>query len=160
MTAFKICDLADAHPTDAHAAEPIFRDFGKRHAFHGKISTVKCFDDNVLVKAALEEPANGRVLVVDGAGSLRCAVMGGNLAALATKNGWSGVVIHGCIRDSEEVDALEIAVKALGTYPVKSHKRGQGERDVPVTFAHCTFRPGEYLYADRDGIIVSAKQLV
>ncbi|MBI2388001.1 MAG: ribonuclease E activity regulator RraA [Deltaproteobacteria bacterium] len=146
-------DLCDARP-DARAAEPLFRDFGGQRAFAGAIATLAVFEDNSLVRTALEEPGQGRVLVVDGRGSLRCALLGGNLAALAEKNGWSGVVVFGAVRDAREIAATKIGVKALAAHPKKSEKRGAGSRDVEVTFAGVTFVPGHHLYADEDGIVV------
>ena len=136
-------------------AEPIFCSFGLRARFGGPVSTVRVFEDNVLVRAALEEPGEGRVLVVDGGGSLRCALLGDRLAALARDNQWAGVVVHGCIRDSAEIDGMDVGVRAMATHPRKSVKRGEGERDVPVAMAGIRIAPGEYLYADEDGVIVS-----
>lgn len=148
-------DLSDAHP-EAQVADPVFADFGGLLDFHGPISTLKVFEDNALVRAALEEPGEGRVLVVDGGGSLRCALVGGNLGALGVKNGWAGIVVNGCIRDSEEIGEQEIGVKALVTHPRKSEKGlHTGHRGKVLTFAGVTFKPGAWLYADADGIVVS-----
>lgn len=152
-------DLCDAHPADVRVAEPLFRDFGGLSAFAGPIATLDVFEDNSLVRTALEEQGEGRVLVIDGRGSLRCALLGGNLAALAEEHGWSGVVVFGAVRDSRELAAAKIGVKALAAHPKKSEKKGAGRRDVPVTFAGITFTPGEWLYADEDGVIVSSKRL-
>jgi len=154
-----ITDLCDAHPNDVRIVDPVFRDFGGLRAFGGPIVTLQLFEDNSLVRDALETPGKGRVLVVDGGGSLRCALLGGNLAAVAEKNGWSGVVVYGAVRDTRELAAAKVGVKALAPHPKKSNKRGLGDRDVIVTFAGVTFKPGEYLYADEDGIIVSARAL-
>ncbi|MGZ3419861.1 MAG: ribonuclease E activity regulator RraA [Polyangiales bacterium] len=151
-------DLSDAH-SDVQIAEPLFRDFGGERAFFGPIATLKLFEDNALVREALESQGEGRVLVVDGAGSLRCALVGGNLAALAEKNGWSGIVVFGAVRDTRELATAKVGVKALAPHPKKSIKKGAGERDVPVTFASVTFNPGAWLYADEDGIIVSESRL-
>lgn len=152
-------DLSDAHPA-AQVCDPIFRDFGGRKSFHGPIATLKVFEDNALVRAALEEKGEGRVLVVDGGGSTRCALVGGNLGQLAVKNGWAGIVVYGCIRDSEEIAGQQVGVKALGVHPRKSEKgRNEAHRDKVVTFAGVTFRPGAYLYADADGIVVSDQSL-
>ncbi|MGZ3451309.1 MAG: ribonuclease E activity regulator RraA [Polyangiales bacterium] len=151
-------DLSDAH-SDVQIAEPLFRDFGGERAFFGPIATLKLFEDNALVREALESQGEGRVLVVDGAGSLRCALVGGNLAALAEKNGWSGIVVFGAVRDTRELATAKVGVKALAPHPKKSIKKGAGERDVPVTFAGVTFNPGAWLYADEDGIIVSESRL-
>ena len=151
-------DLSDAHP-DVQVAEPIFRDFGGRRAFHGPMTTLKLFEDNALVRTALEGPGNGRVLVIDGGGSMRCALLGDQLAELAVRHEWAGVVVFGCIRDSEAIGRLPLGVKALATHPLKSIKRGEGQRDLPVRFAGVTFRPGAWLYADADGVILSDQAL-
>ncbi len=151
---FNTADLCDEHD-NLHVAEPMFRIFGKHRAFHGPIATVKCHEDNSRVREALEEPGEGRVLVVDGGGSMRKALLGDMLGDLAVKNGWAGVVVNGCIRDSDAIDRLDLGVRALATIPVKSIKRGDGQRDVSVSFAGVTFRPGEHLYADADGIVVA-----
>lgn len=152
---FKTTDLCDAYSDILQIAEPIFGDFGGRVAFGGAIVTLKLFEDNSLVRAALEEAGSGRVLVVDGGGSIRCALLGDQLAELAEKNRWAGVVINGCIRDSAAIAAIDIGVKALAVHPLKSVKRGIGERDAPVRFAGVNFVPGHYLYADEDGLVVS-----
>ena len=156
---YATADLSDAHP-EAEIAEPLFADFGGVDRFHGPVVTLKVFEDNALVRAALEEPGNGRVLVIDGGGSLRCALVGGNLAKLGVENGWHGLIVNGCIRDSEEVGELPIGVKALGTHPRKSAKDlHSGHRNRTVAFAGVTFRDGQWLYADSDGILVSAVAL-
>lgn len=148
-------DLSDSHP-EAQVCEPIFADFGGRLAFHGPIRTVKVFEDNAAVRAALETAGEGAVLVVDGGGSTRCALFGGNLGQLAVKNGWAGVVVYGCIRDSEEISQQEIGLKALGTHPRKSEKGlHSAVNNRVVSFAGVSFRPGAWLYADADGILVS-----
>ncbi|NWG31994.1 MAG: ribonuclease E activity regulator RraA [Rhodocyclaceae bacterium] len=152
-------DLCDAHEGKVRIAAPIFRSFGKRHAFHGPIATLKLFEDNGLVRQTLDEPGGGRVLVIDGGGSLRCALLGDQLAALAVKNGWSGIVVWGCIRDSAVIATLDLGVLALATHPQKTVKKNLGESGVPVCFAGVEFRPGEWLYADADGLIVSASPL-
>lgn len=148
-------DLSDAHP-EAQVAEPIFGDFGGRITFHGPIRTVKVFEDNAMVRALLEERGEGHVLVVDGGGSTRCALVGGNLGQLGVDNGWVGIVVYGYIRDSEEIAGQDIGVKALGTHPRKSEKGlHNGKREKVVSFAGVTFTPGAWLYADADGIVVS-----
>ncbi|MEQ1439516.1 ribonuclease E activity regulator RraA [Fontimonas sp. SYSU GA230001] len=148
-------DLSDAHP-EAQVAEPIFGDFGGRIAFHGPIKTIKVFEDNALVRATLEKPGEGRVLVVDGGGSTRCALVGGNLGQLAVKNHWAGIVVYGYVRDSEEIAEQDVGVKALGTHPRKSEKGlHSAVEDKVVSFAGVTFKPGAWLYADADGIVVS-----
>ena len=156
---FATTDLSDAHP-EAQVCEPEFGDFGGNLAFHGAIKTLKVFEDNALVRATLETPGEGRVLVVDGGGSRRCALVGGNLGALGVKNGWAGIVVNGCIRDSEEIAAQDIGVKALGLHPRKSEKGlHSAHADKVVTFAGVTFKPGAWLYADADGIVVSDQPL-
>lgn len=152
-------DLSDAHP-ETQVCDPIFRDFGGNKAFHGPIATLKVFEDNALVRAALEEKGEGRVLVVDGGGSARCALVGGNLGQLAVKNGWAGIVVYGYIRDSDEIAGQAVGVKALGTHPRKSEKGlHSAHRDKAVHFAGATFRPGAWLYADADGVVVSDKPI-
>jgi regulator of ribonuclease activity A len=148
-------DLYDAHGEALQVAAPLFRDFGKRVAFDGPISTVKLHEDNALLKKALEEPGAGRVLVVDGGGSLRCALLGDNLATLGAKNGWAGIVLFGCVRDADVLGTIDFGVKALATNPRKSGKTGAGQRDVTVRFADVEWRPGEHLFADRDGIVTA-----
>lgn len=152
-------DLSDAHP-EAPVAAPAFRDFGGRTAFHGPIKTIKVFEDNALVRATLETPGEGRVLVVDGGGSDRCALVGGNLGVLGVNNGWAGIVVYGYIRDSAEIATQAIGVKALGVHPKKSEKGlHSAVADKPVTFAGVRFESGHWLYADADGILVSAQPL-
>ena len=133
---------------------------GKRVAFCGPAATVKVFEDNALIADALNTAGDGRVLVVDAGGSLRCAVFGGNLAAAAAKNGWAGVVVNGCVRDSAEIDAVDIGVRALARHPRRPAKRGEGQRDLPVTLLGVIVKPGEWIYADADGVLVSASALV
>lgn len=156
---YQTADLCDEFSDILQIAEPIFGDFGGVDSFSGPISTIKTFEDNSLVRSAVEGPGNGGVLVVDGGASMRCALFGDNLAALAVENGWSGVVINGCIRDSREIGDMNLGLKALSTHPLKSVKRNLGDAGVPVTFAGITFTPGHYLYADLDGIIVAQEKL-
>lgn len=152
---FNTTDLSDAHP-EAQVCDPVFRDFGGRKAFHGPIKTLKLFEDNALLRTVLEAAGEGRVLVVDAGGSMRCAVLGGNLGQLAVKNHWAGLVVHGCIRDSEEIAIQPVGVKALAVHPRKSEKGlHSAHADRVVSFAGVTFRPGAWLYADQDGIVVS-----
>ena len=152
---FKTADLFDGHEDRVQVCEPIFRDFGGRSRFTGSAATVKCFEDNTQVKAALAESGEGRVLVVDAGGSLRCAMLGDLIAASAVKNGWAGVLLNGCLRDSVEISGMDLGVKALATNPRKSLRRGEGQRDIPVAFAGASFRPGDWIYCDEDGILVS-----
>ena len=156
---FKTADLFDDQGDRVQVCDPLFRDYGGRSRFSGPVATVKCFEDNSLVKAALGEPGEGRVLVVDAGGSLRCAMLGDMLAASAVENGWSGVLMFGCVRDSVEIAGMNLGVKALGTNPRKSEKRGEGQRDLPVSFAGVSFRPGDFVYCDEDGILVCADSL-
>lgn len=148
-------DLYDTHGEALRVLAPLFRDYGGRRAFCGPVSTVKVFEDNSLVRAALEEPGAGRVLVVDGGGSLRCALVGDNLALLGQQNGWAGILVYGCIRDAAPIAAIDIGVKALATNPRKSIKKGEGERDVVVRFAEVGIAPGDHLYADEDGVVLA-----
>jgi regulator of ribonuclease activity A len=143
-----------------HLAHPIFRDFGGASRFGGEIETLRVYEDNALVRQVLETAGGGRVLVVDGGGSLRTALVGGRLATLARNNGWSGLVVNGCVRDSAEIRKISLGVKALNTSPLGSGKGGAGERGETVSFAGVTFSPGQFLYADDDGVIVAEKRLV
>ena len=152
-------DLCDEFGDEVHVAHPIFRDWGGVERFAGPISTLRVHEDNALVRQALETDGRGRVLVVDGGGSLRTALVGGNLAALAQKNGWAGMVVHGCVRDAVELAASQVGIKALAAVPRRSAKDGAGARDVEVTFAGVTFVPGHWLYADRDGVVVAQRRL-
>lgn len=156
---FSTADLCDAHDGKVRVATPILRSFGGKSAFHGRIATLKLFEDNGLVRKTLDTPGDGRVLVIDGGGSLRCALLGDQLAALAVKNGWSGIVIWGCIRDSTAIGAMDLGVFALATHPQKTVKKNLGDPEVTVTFAGIDFVPGEWLYADPDGLIVSTVKL-
>jgi regulator of ribonuclease activity A len=157
-------DLCDANE-DALAAgalrvfDPGLVALGGRVAFAGPAATLKVFEDNALIAEAVKAPGEGRVLVVDAGGSRRCAVFGGNLAAAAARNGWAGVIINGCVRDSGEIDAADIGVRALALHPRRPAKRGEGQRDVAVAFLGVTLRPGEWIYADADGVLVSSTAL-
>ena len=156
---FTTADLYDKYGDDLKVALPIFKDYGAKRIFHGPISTVKAYEDNSLVRSALGEPGEGRILIVDGDESLRCAMLGDMLAKLGMENGWSGIIVFGCIRDADVIATIDIGVKALNTNPRKSLKRGLGDRDIPVSFAGITFNVGEYIYADTDGVIVSEKKI-
>lgn len=151
-------DLCDAHKADSdgnfRVLPPVFRDYGKRSRFAGLVSTVKCFEDNSFVKAALEEPGLGRVLVVDGGASLRRALVGGNIAAAAAKNGWAGVVVDGCVRDSAELAQCDIGIRALALMPMPTERRNAGQRDVSLHIRGVRVLPGDWLVADEDGIVV------
>ena len=156
-----LCDDFEADlGTSLRVVAPMFQRYGGRTSFFGQIVTLKIFEDNSLVRTAFAEDGKGKVLVIDGGGSLRCALVGDQLAILAQKNGWEGVVGYGCIRDSGDINGIDIGVRALNTHPQKSIKKNVGDRDIAVTFGGVTFNPGEWLYADEDGVLVSAKPLV
>ena len=158
MITFATCDLCDLHKNDASGAlrvmPPVFRDFGGVQKFAGPVVTVKCFEDNTHVKAFVESPGEGRVLVVDGGGSLRRALLGGNLGGAAEKNGWAGIVIHGAIRDVGELAVLKIGIRALASIPIPTDRQNQGLKELPVQIEGIWIHPGEWLYADADGVIV------
>jgi regulator of ribonuclease activity A len=152
-------DLCDRFGDLLQVAEPCFRDYGGMVAFAGAIETLKLREDNALVRRVLETPGRGRVLVVDGEGSLRSALVGGQLAALAAENDWRGIVVHGAVRDAAELAAAATGIKALALSPRKSGKAGTGAQGVPVSFAGVTFTPGHFLWADADGIVVAERDL-
>ena len=169
---FSTCDLCDAQRADTsgnfRVLAPFFKDFGGVQKFCGRVETVKCFEDNSLVKAAVDSPgwletSAGRVakvLVVDGGGSLRKALLGGNLAAAAARNGWAGVVVDGCVRDLEELKEAELGIRALAAMPMPTDKRNEGQSQIPVRIQGTWVRPGDWLYADADGVVVSANPLI
>ncbi len=157
---FTTADLCDEFESVVRVAEPLFRDYGGSTSFWGQVSTVEVFEDNVIVSETLEMDGRQQVLVVDGRASTRCALLGDRLAQLACDNGWTGIVVNGCIRDSSEIADIPLGVKALHAVPKKSGKEGTGKRNVAVRFAGITFAPGQYLYADTDGIIVSDRNLL
>lgn len=159
MTEFVLPDLCDAYGDAVTVLEPMFSNFGGRDAFGGPVVTVKCFEDNSLVAEQVARPGKGQVLVVDGGGSLRCGLLGDNLADKAAANGWAGVLIYGCVRDVDALAMIELGVQALAPHPRKSVKRGLGDLNVPVTFGGTTLRPGQHLYADNNGVIVSEDAL-
>ena len=158
---FTTADLCDKYADEEHfqIAEPILKNFGGKSVFSGQITTLKVFEDNVLVRKTLEEQTNNRILVVDGGGSHRCALLGNDIATLAYNNGWQGIIIYGCIRDSVELSQIPVGIRALRTHPLKSHKKGLGDRDILITFGGVNFKKDHYLYADHDGIIVSETML-
>lgn len=156
---FKTADLCDDFSDNLQVVTPMFQSFGAHKRFSGTTQTVKIFEDNVLVREMLSEKVDNDVLVIDGGGSLRCALLGDMLAEMGYKNGWSGVVIYGCIRDSSDINSMPIGVPAIQTNPLKSITKGWGDKNIPVTFAGATFNPSEYLYADQDGIVLSQKAL-
>jgi regulator of ribonuclease activity A len=156
---FRTADLCDRYSDELEVCEPLFRDYGGRRTFHGPVATVKCFEDNSRVRELVAEPGGGRVLVIDAGGSLRRAVLGDLLAQKALENGWTGVIVYGCLRDSAAIGQMELGVKALGTCPLKTDKRNEGQRDLLVRFASATFHPGDFVYADEDGIVVARRAL-
>ena len=162
--AFATCDLCDVHKNDCsgefRVLPPVFKNFGGMARFSGPVSTVKCSEDNSLVKAAVDSPGEGRVLVVDGGASLRRALVGGNLGAAAAKNGWAGVVVDGCVRDVIELAQCSVGLRALAAMPLPTEKRQEGQRDSPVQIQGVWGRPGDWLYADEDGMVVMASPLV
>jgi regulator of ribonuclease activity A len=163
MLKFSTCDLCDAHESDTSGAfrvlPDVFKSYGGRAAFAGITVTLRCPEDNSRVREAVAEPGAGRVLVVDGLGSLRRALVGGNLAATAAKNGWAGIVVNGAVRDVAELQAAGLGIKALALCPQRTDKQGLGARDVPVQIQGVWVRPGDWVYADADGVVVSATQL-
>lgn len=153
-------DLCDDHPNDVRVLTPMFNNYGGKKNFCGEAVTIKCFEDNSLVKEQAGQPGNGKIMVVDGGGSLRKALLGDMIAENAVKNGWEGFIIFGCIRDVDAIAALDLGVQALNTIPLKTEKRGIGDLNVPVTFGGQTIAPGEFIYADNNGVIVSQKALM
>ena len=158
FTTANLCDTY-SETDNFQIAEPLFMSYGANSAFCGQITTLKTFEDNVLVRTVLEEKVQNRVLVIDGGGSHRCALVGNHLATIAIDNGWQGIVIYGCIRDSAMIAQLPIGIRALHAHPLQSHKKDHGDRDLLVSFAGVNFKKDHYLYADMDGIVVSATML-
>ena len=152
-------ELCDRYPEDVRILEPMLGNFGGRERFSGQIVTIKAFEDNSLVREQVALPGEGRVLVVDAGGSMRRAMLGDMLAEKASVNGWSGIIIYGCIRDVNAIADLDIGVQALGAHPLKTDKKGVGELNVPVRFGGVDFIPGEYCYADNNGVLVSSVAL-
>ena len=156
----KTTDLCDAHIEKLRVGEPIgFKDYGGRKIFNGEIVTLKCFENNPMVRNTLSQNGEGKVLVVDGGGSLRCAMLGDQLGELAVKNKWNGVIVYGCVRDSADLMKLDVGVKALNTHPCKSSRKIEGQENIQVRFAGIDFIPGEFVYCDEDGILVSKEKL-
>lgn len=158
--AFVLPDLCDEHADIVRVAEPLFSSFGGRPAFGGPIRTIKCFEDNSLVAERVREPGEGAVLVVDGGGSTRCALVGDNVARLAGENGWAGLLVYGCVRDVDELARIDVGVQAVGSHPLRSIKRGVGLRDVVVDFAGLRFVPDQFVYCDRNGVVVAPIDLL
>ena len=153
-------DLCDQYPDLIQVVEPMFSNYGGRERFGGEIVTVKCFEDNSCVKKLVATEGHGRVMVVDSGGSMRRACLGDMLAEKASVNGWSGLIIYGCIRDVDEIMATDIGVQALGSHPMKTDKKDIGEIGISISFGGVTFNPGDYLYADNNGIVVASQQLL
>lgn len=161
---FATCDICDANENKLASGElavlpPIFKSFGKLQKFSGPAATLKVFEDNVMVRTMLETPGNGRVLVIDGGGSLRCALVGGNLGVLAEKNGWAGIVVNGCVRDTEELNACNIGLRALAVHPQRSVRKGAGDSNIRIAIAGIAVKPGDWVYADADGILIAQQKL-
>ena len=161
---FKTPDLLDNNEAriqdgSVRIVTPMFQHYGGRSSFCGQLVTLKLFEDNSLVREVLAENGRGKVLVIDGGGSMRCALVGDQLAILAHRNAWEGIVVYGCIRDSEDIGRIDIGLRALNTHPLKSIKKGVGDRDLAVSFGGVTFRPGEWIYVDGDGVVVSEQSL-
>jgi len=153
-------DLCDAYEGKVRVLAPIFNNYGGIKAFFGQAVTIKCFEDNSVVKELVSNQGEGRVIVMDGGGSLRRAILGDMLAEKAAQNGWAGLVINGCIRDVDEIGRTELGVKALNVHPMKTDKRGIGDLNVPVQMAGQVIQPGEWVYADNNGVIVSKEKLI
>ena len=152
-------DLCDSFSEELQIAQPLFRAYGGTARFYGPAATVKVFEDNSLVREAFESDGMGRILVVDGTGSLRCALLGDMLAKLAIDNGWTGAIVNAPIRDSKVIGKMPIGIRALGTCPLKSVKLGAGQRELPVQFAGVSIKPGDWVYADEDGIVIASREL-
>ncbi len=156
----KTADLIDDHADKLEFCHLPFRAFGRRRSFFGAIQTVKCFEDNVVLKSELQKPGKERVLVVDGGGSTRFAIVGDMIAEILRSNRWAGIIINGAIRDSAEIDKMDVGVRCLGTSPQKSAKEGFGKAGIPIRFGGVTFAPGHWVYCDEDGVLLCAQKLV
>jgi regulator of ribonuclease activity A len=152
-------DLCDKYPELVQVVEPMFNNYGGKESFGGEIVTVKCFEDNSIVKEQVATPGQGKVMIVDGGASMRAALLGDMLAEKAAENGWEGLIVYGCIRDVDVIMETNLGVQALSTHPMKTDKRGLGDLNVPVTFGGVTFKPGQYVYADNNGVIISPEKL-
>jgi len=159
-TNFSTPDLSDEYVDDIRILDSIFNNYGGRKNFYGQVVTIKCFEDNSLVKDMASQNGKGKVMVVDGSGSLRKALLGDMIAKNALKNEWQGFIIHGCIRDVDIISELNIGVKALNAIPLKTEKKGIGDMNVSVNFAGQIIQPGEFVYADNNGIVISGKKLI
>jgi len=156
---FSTPDLCDDYPELVRVLEPMMGNFGGRESFGGEVVTIKCHEDNSLVKEHAGNPGQGKVMIVDGGGSMRRALLGDMIAENAVKNGWEGIIIYGCVRDVDALVTLDLGIQALASIPLKTDKRGIGDFNVPVTFGGVSFNPGDYVYADNNGVIVSNKSL-
>ncbi|WP_067584672.1 ribonuclease E activity regulator RraA [Endozoicomonas ascidiicola] len=157
---FTTPDLCDDFPGKIQVVEPGFRSYGGNQIFSGKIVTIKCHEDNSMVREQVSTDGQGKVLVIDGGGSMRRALLGDMLAEKAVSNGWQGIIVYGCIRDVEVIAKLPIGVQALASHPMKTDKKGLGEVDVSVRFHGTDFIPGQFLYADTNGVLVSSELLI
>jgi regulator of ribonuclease activity A len=156
---FSLPDICDEHLDGLQVLEPVFKSYGGRRKFCGEVVTVRCFEDNSVVKSTLSEDGAGKVLVVDGSGSMRCALLGDRLAAMAAENGWHGILVNGCVRDVEILETIDLGVLALNCHPARSKKRGEGDLNLTVRFFGASFRSGQYLYADANGVAVAERDL-
>ena len=156
---YSVPDICDDFSEDISVLEPLFTNYGKQWRFSGEIVTIKCFEDNSLVRDLVHSEGNGRIIVVDGGGSLRRALLGDLLAAKAVENGWAGLVINGCVRDVEILKTMDLGIRALNCHPLKTEKRGEGQLNVAVSFAGVRFRPGSFLYTDANGMVLAARKL-
>ena len=156
---FSTPDICDDFLADLQILEPLFSEYGNSEQFSGEVVTIKCFEDNTLLKKMLGTDGAGKVMVVDGGGSIRRALLGDMLAAMAVDNGWQGVLINGCVRDVEILKTINLGIRALNCHPLRSDKRNEGQLNVAVTFAGADIKPGQYLYADENGIVVADSKL-
>jgi regulator of ribonuclease activity A len=156
---FSTCDLCDQFPDRIRVLAPIFRHYGGRRRFSGSIATIKCFEDNVFIREAAVEEGRGRIMVIDGGGSRRSALVGDGIAEWARDHGWAGMIINGCVRDTVALAKVDFGVMAIGVNPITPGKQRVGARDMPVTFCDVRFVPGEYVYCDEDGVVVAAERL-
>jgi regulator of ribonuclease activity A len=154
-----VCDIMDVYSDKVRLLDPIFKDYGAKTSFYGSVTTIQCFEDNSRVLEAVEEPGNGRILIIDGGGSLQYSMLGGNFAKKAFANGWAGIIINGCLRDIAELKEIALGIKALGPCPRRCIRQNIGERDVTIRIAGQSIISGDYLYADQDGIVVASEKL-
>ena len=157
--AYSVPDICDDFPEDISVLEPLFSDFGNRQRFSGEIVTIKCFEDNSLLRDLVCTKGNGKVIIVDGGASLRHALLGNLLAAKAVDNNWARLVINGCVRDVEILETMDLGIRALNCHPLKTEKRGEGQLKVAVSFAGVRFTPGAFLYADANGMVLAPRDL-